>query len=510
MRRASPRGLQFLQISRIRAAPRVSLPACAARIVLRSRAVADPHYDVAVIGGGPGGYVAAIRAGQLGMKAVCVDERERPGGTCLHVGCIPSKALLDSTERFREACDVLGTHGIEVGEPKLDLGAMAARKDEVVETLTAGVGQLLDKHGVAYRRGRGRPLGEGAIEIDAVDGEGGRLYADHVILATGSTPVTLPDVEIDEARILTSTGALALREVPERLLVIGAGYIGLELGSVWSRLGAETVCIEVMDHVLPGMDRELGEALQLELEAQGLAFRLGCQVRSARSEENGVVVEVASADDPEGATETLRGSHLLVAVGRRPNTRGLALEEVGVETDEDGFVRTGEGFATSAEDVHAVGDLAGGPMLAHKAMDEGVACVEAIAGKGPGYVNYEAIPSVVYTWPEVASVGRTEQALEAEGVAYRTGRFRFRHNPRALCTGDTAGFAKVLACADTGAVLGAHVVGPHAGTLIHEVVVAMELGGSAEELGRTCHGHPTWNEAIREAALAVHGRALHG
>lgn len=470
--------------------------------------VTHDRYDVIVIGAGPGGYVAAIRAAQLGLRAACVDARDRLGGTCLNVGCIPSKALLDSTGRLRSARHDLSQHGIACEDLSFDLAAMMARKDEAVERLTGGIGQLFAHHGIEHVRGRGRLTDPGIVEVEPDDGDPVRLRADHVILATGSLPVEMPDAQADGKRILTSTGALALDEVPEHLVVVGAGYVGLELGSVWSRLGARITCLELTETLLPGMDTELGRALRPLLEEQGLEFRLGSEVSAARVEDDGVVLSVRAADG-EGEPEELRCSHALVAVGRRPNSEGLGLEQAGVDADEKGFVRIDERFRTTVDGVYAIGDLARPPMLAHKAQDEGVACVEALAGHGPGYVNYEAVPAVVYTWPEVASVGRSEDELRAQDVDYRAGRFPFRHNPRARCTGETAGFVKILADADDDRVLGAHVLGAHAGTLIHEIVSTMELGGSAEELGRTCHAHPTLNEAVREAALAVHDRAIH-
>jgi len=470
--------------------------------------MARAHHDLVVIGGGPGGYAAALRAAQLGLRVVCVDDRERLGGTCLNVGCIPSKALLDSSERFRSARDVLGEHGVRVGDLSLDLAAMRARADRAVETLTDGIDGLFEKRGVERQRGRGRLAGEGRVEVQASGGDAHALRADHVLLATGSVAAPLPGVEIDEEHVLSSTGALALEEVPEALVVIGAGYIGLELGSVWSRLGARVTCVEQADRILPGMDRELAEALQPVLEEQGLDFALGVEVEKVEAGESGVTVRTRPAEG-EGEGRDLEASHVLVAVGRSPASGDLGLEEAGVATDERGFVRTGERFRTGASGVYAVGDLAGEPMLAHKAQDEGVACVEAIAGRGPGWVNRETVPSIVYTHPEVASVGRSEEALEEAGIAYRVGRFPFRHNGRAVCTGETAGFVKILADAERDTVLGAHLIGADAGTLAHEIVLAGELGGSVEELGRTVRGHPTTNEAVREAALAAHDRALH-
>jgi len=467
----------------------------------------DDAFDVVIVGAGPGGYVAALRAVQLGLTAACVDPRPQPGGTCLHVGCIPSKALLHSSHLFHQARKELAAHGIAVETPSLDLAAILARKEDAVATLTRGVDQLVRKGGVELVRGRGRLAGAGRVEVETDDGDPVRtLRGEHVVLAAGSATVELPGVEVDERRILSSTGALTLDAVPDHLVVIGAGYIGLELGSVWSRLGARVTCLEATDRILPGMDADLARDLGPLLEEQGLEIRTGCAVSGAEVDGEAVRLSVEGED----GTDTLECTHVLVAVGRRPASKGLGLEEAGVETDERGFVRVGPGFRTSAEGVHAVGDLAGEPMLAHKAMDEGLACIEALADAGPGYVHYAAIPAVVYTWPEAASVGASEEELRARETSYRVGRASLRHNPRAVCTGETKGFAKILADAESDRVLGAHLLGPDAGTVIHEVVAAVELGGAAEELGRTCHGHPTLNEAVREAALAVHERPIHG
>lgn len=465
----------------------------------------EPRYDVVVIGGGPGGYLAAIRAAQLGMSVACVDERERLGGTCLNVGCIPSKALLHSTEKFREARAGLSRYGVDLDGVTLNLDAMMAQKDRAVRSLTGGITQLFRKHRVEHVRGRGRLAGPRRVDVEHA-GEARQLSARRVILATGSAPVPLPGIEADERRILTSTGALALGEVPDHLVVIGGGYIGLEMGSVWGRLGARVTCVERLERVLPGMDGELGKQMHKVLEEQGFAFRLGTEVSEARVTEEGVTLTIQSVRGEQ--REKLKCTHVLVAVGRRPYTTELGLDEVGVETDEKGFIRVDARFRTTVEDIYAIGDVVREPMLAHKAEDEALACVDGLAGR-TGHVNYDAIPAIVYTWPEVASVGRTEDALRAAGVAYRVGRFPYRANSRARCTEETVGFVKILADAETDLVLGAHILGPGAGTTIHELVTTMEFGASAEELGRTSHGHPTMNEAVREAALAVHGRALH-
>jgi len=466
-------------------------------------------FDLVVIGGGPGGYTAALRAAELGWSVACVDARERPGGTCLHVGCIPSKALLDSSHRLQAAREELEPHGIQVKDVSFDLGAMMSRKDEVVDSLTSGVAGLLERHGIEAVHGRGRLAGDDGVEVEPADtdGSGGstrRLRAEHRLLATGSRAVAVPDLPVDGEHILTSTELLALDAVPEHLVVVGAGYVGLEMASVWSRLGARVTCVEQEDHVLDGMDADVGEALHEQLAGHGVEFRLSARVASAEPGERGVSVRVSGEED-----ETLEASHCLVAVGREPFTDDLGLEDAGVELDDRGFVRLEKGFGTTAPGVHAVGDVAGPPLLAHKAQDEALACVEGLAGAGPGHVHYDAVPAVVYTWPEAASVGRTEAELRAAGADLRVGRSELRHNGRARCAGETAGFVKLLADEASGRLLGAHVVAPHAGALIHELVVAMQLGGSAEELGRTCHGHPTWNEAIREAALDAYGRGIH-
>jgi dihydrolipoamide dehydrogenase len=474
--------------------------------------MSEEAFDLVVIGGGPAGYTAAIRAAELGRRVACVDARERPGGTCLYVGCIPSKALLDSSHRLHALERGLDDHGIAAEGVSFDLGAMMARKDEVVDSLTGGVAALFERHGIEHVHGHGR-LGEpGRVVVtpaDGGDGDARELRCEHRILATGSQAVAVPDAPVDGKRILTSTEALDLDEVPEHLVVVGAGYVGLEMASVWSRLGARVTCVEQDERVLDGMDADLAAAVQEQLEGQGVEFRLCSRVAEARAEGDGVTVRVSSDDD--GDAETLDGSHCLVAVGREPRTEGVGLEDAGVELDARGFVRVEKekGFRTTVSDVHAVGDVAGPPMLAHKAQDEALACVETLADAGPGHVNYEAIPAVVYTWPEAASVGALEEELRHEGVALRVGRSEVRHNGRARCAGETDGFVKLLAEEESGRLRGAHVVAPHAAALVHELVVTMQLGGSVEELARTCHGHPTWNETIREAALDAYGRGIH-
>ncbi|HJU18769.1 MAG TPA: dihydrolipoyl dehydrogenase [Stellaceae bacterium] len=461
------------------------------------------RYDVIVIGAGPGGYVAAIRAAQLGLSTACVESRGSLGGTCLNIGCIPSKALLQSSERFVEAKSVLAEHGVRVGEVSLDLATMMARKDKVVGTLTRGVEFLFRKNKVDWLRGRGHIPAPGRVVVDGADGAAREVEAGAIIIATGSESTPLPGLDVDEKTILSSTGALALDHVPRRLAVVGAGYIGLELGSVWRRLGAEVTVVEILDHVVPAMDRELGRSLQRVLARSGIAFKLGMRVVEMRRQGEEVVLELAGA-----ARESLAVDTVLVAIGRRPYTQGLGLAAHGVAHDNRGRVVVDDGFATNVPGLYAIGDAIRGPMLAHKAEEEGSALAERLAGQQTR-VDYDAIPSVVYTWPEVASVGRTEEELQAAGIAYRAGRFPFTANPRARTNGDTEGFVKILAEEGSDRVLGVHIIGPDAGTLIAEAVLAVEFGASAEDIARTCHAHPTLNEAVKEAALAVDGRAIH-
>jgi len=458
------------------------------------------EYDLVIIGGGPGGYVAAIRAAQLGLKTACVESRETLGGTCLNVGCIPSKALLESSLRFHEAAHDLAGHGVQVGAVALDLPKMLKRKDELVGVITQGVASLFWKWKVDHVRGTGRLMGPGRVAVAGPGGES-ELACKHVILATGSVPASLPGIAWDGERIGTSTEGLAYGSVPEHLVVIGAGAIGLEIGSVWRRLGARVTVLEYLDRILPGMDLELAKAAQKSLARQGLKFKLGARVTGARAEGAGALVEV------EGSAP-LACSHVLVAVGRKPFSAGLGLEEAGVALDSKGRARVDEAFATNLPGVFAVGDLIRGPMLAHKAAEEGVACVERIA-TGHGHVNYDAIPGVVYTAPEAAGVGRTEEELAEAKVPFRKGSFPFMANGRARALGSREGFVKILAHAETDRVLGVHILGPRAGDLIAEAVAAIEFGASAEDLARTCHAHPTLAEALQEAALAVAGRARH-
>ena len=461
------------------------------------------RYDVVVIGGGPGGYVASIRAAQLGLKTACVESRGTLGGTCLNIGCIPSKALLQSSHKFAEAKRDLAKHGVKVGEVALDLVAMMDRKDKVVSTLTRGVEFLFRKNKIDWLKGEGRIAAPGRVVVTAADGTSQAVEAASIVIATGSETTPLRGIEIDEQRIVSSTGALALDRVPDRLAVIGGGYIGLELGSVWQRLGAKVTVIEVLDHIVPNMDRELGSALQRVLARSGIEFRLGTKVAAIHQAENELSFEFDSSE-----RQTLAADVVLVSVGRRPYTEGLGLEAVGVTLAEHGHIVVDNGFATNIPGVYAIGDAVHGPMLAHKAMDEGVVLAERLAGKQTS-VDYDAVPAVVYTWPEVASVGRTEEELKAVGVSYRTGKFPFTANPRARTNGYTEGFVKILAESATDRVLGVHIIGPDAGTLIAEAALAKQLGASAEDVARTCHAHPTLSEVLKEAALAVGGRAIH-
>jgi len=461
------------------------------------------RYDVMIIGAGPGGYVAAIRAAQLGLKTACIESRASLGGTCLNIGCIPSKALLQSSEKFAEAGHALAEHGVKVGEVGLDLGVMMGRKDKVVTTLTRGVEFLFRKNKVDWLKGKGRIVAPGRLAIAAADGAAPEVEATSIIISTGSESTRLPGIDIDEKRIVSSTGALSLDRVPERLTVIGGGYIGLELGSVWQRLGAKVTVVEVLDHIVPYMDRELGMALQRVLTRSALDFKLGTKVVGIRDANDGLSLELDGAE-----RQALAADVVLVSIGRRPYTEGLGLEGVGVALDEQGRVVVDDGFATNVPGIYAIGDVIRGPMLEHKAAEEGIALAERLAGQ-KSRVDYDAIPAVIYTWPEVASVGKTEEELKAAAVPYRTGKFPFTANPRARTNGYTEGFVKILAESETDRVLGVHIIGPDAGTMIAEAVLAKEFGASAEDIARTCHAHPTLSEALKEAALAVDGRAIH-
>jgi dihydrolipoamide dehydrogenase len=458
-------------------------------------------FDVIVIGAGPGGYVCAIRAAQLGMKVACVEKRQTLGGTCLNIGCIPSKALLQSSEHYEEAQHKLADHGVTVGSVKLDLARMQARKGEVVGANVKGVEFLFRKNKVTWLKGEGSITAPGTVSVAGKD-----YTAKHIVIASGSESIPLPGVEVDEKQIVTSTGGLELTNVPKHLVVIGGGYIGLELGSVWRRLGAEVTVVEFLDRLVPSMDLEVGKAFERILAKQGIKTKLKTKVMGAAKSKQGVTLKLEPADG--GAAEELTADVVLVAIGRRPYVAGLGLDKVGVALDERGRIKVDGHYATNVPGIYAIGDVITGPMLAHKAEEEGVALAEMLAGQKP-HLNYGAIPGVVYTWPEVASVGETEDQLKARGVAYKVGKFPFTANGRARAMGDMDGFVKILADKATDKVLGAHIIGPDAGTLIAELALAMEFGASAEDVARTCHAHPSLNEAVKEAALAVDGRALH-
>ena len=458
-------------------------------------------YDVIVIGSGPGGYVCAIRCAQLGLKTACVEKRETLGGTCLNIGCIPSKALLQSSEKFDEASRHLADHGVVVGDVSLDLPAMMAHKDKVVQANVSGVEFLFRKNKVDWLKGAGRITAPDTVVV------GDQTYTTKsIVIATGSDVAPLKGIEIDERRIVSSTGALALEAVPEHLVVVGGGYIGLEMGSVWQRLGAEVTVVEFLDRILPGMDGEVSKQMQRILAKQGMTFRLGTKVTTATASDKGVALTVEPAAG--GDAESLEADVVLVAIGRIPMTNGLGLEDVGVALDDRGRVKTDGHFKTNVPGIYAIGDVINGPMLAHKAEEEGVAIAEILAGQS-GHVNYDAIPGVVYTWPEVAQVGRTEEELKEAGANFRRGKFPFTANGRARAMNATDGFVKILADAKTDRVLGVHIIGAEAGTMIAECAMAMEFGASAEDIARTCHAHPTLNEAVKEAALAVDGRPIH-
>ena len=458
-------------------------------------------FDLVIIGGGPGGYVCAIRAAQNGLKVACVEKRGTLGGTCLNVGCIPSKALLQSSHLFEEASHGMAAHGIKTGKVSLDLGAMLERKDGIVGDLTKGIEFLFKKNKVTYVR-------EAAEIIDANTVKAGKetLTTKNIVIATGSYSAPLPGVEVDEKQIVSSTGALNLPKVPKSMIVIGGGVIGLELGSVWRRLGAEVTVIEFLDTIFPGMDGDVVKQATRTYKKQGIKFKMKSKVTGAKTAKAGVSLTVEPRDG--GDAETLKADVVLLAVGRKPYTDGLGLANAGLETTQHGFIEVDDHFRTKVANIYAIGDVIGGPMLAHKAEEEGVAVAD-IAANHAGHVDYNTVPGVVYTWPEIASVGQTEEKLKADGVAYNVGKFPFSANARARANGDTDGFVKILADATTDRVLGMHIVGPSAGELIQEGVLAMEFEGSAEDLARTCHGHPGVAEAVKEAALGVAGRSIH-
>lgn len=462
-------------------------------------------YDLVIIGTGPGGYVCAVRAAQLGMKVAVVEKNATLGGTCLNVGCMPSKALLHASEMFEEAEHSFAKMGVSVSAPKLDLPAMMNFKQQGIDGNVKGVDFLMKKNKIDVLKGTGKILGAGKVEVSG-DGKTETVETKSIVIATGSDIARLKGIEIDEQRIVSSTGALSLDKVPSSLLIVGAGVIGLELGSVWHRLGAKVTVVEFLDRILPGMDGEIAKQFQRILEKQGFAFKLGAKVTGVDTSGKTLIAKVEPAAG--GAAESLEADVVLVCIGRVPYTDGLGLKEGGIALDNRGRVQIDSHFSTSLKGVYAIGDVVAGPMLAHKAEDEGVACAEIIAGKA-GHVNYDVIPGVVYTTPEVSSVGKTEEELKQAGVAYTSGKFPFTANGRSKVNQTTDGFVKVLADAKTDRVLGVHIIGREAGEMIHEAAVLMEFGGSAEDLARTCHAHPTRSEAIKEAALAVGKRAIH-
>jgi len=466
--------------------------------------MSDP-YDVIIVGGGPGGYVCAIRAAQLGLKVACVEKRGSLGGTCLNVGCIPSKALLQSSHHFEAAAHEFADHGVKTGTVALDLKTMLGRKDKVVEDLTKGIEFLLKKNKVDYIIGTGTITAADTLEVKPESGKKQVLKTKNIVIATGSDVAPLSGVTIDEKQIVSSTGALSLSKVPKSLVVVGGGVIGLELGSVWRRLGAEVTVVEFLDNILPGMDGEVVKQMTRTLKKQGMKFMLKAKVTAAKASKAGVTLSVEPRDG--GTAEKIKADVVLVAIGRRPYSDGLGLDKVGVATDR-GFITTDHNLQTNVAGIFAIGDVIGGAMLAHKAEEEGIAAAEHLAGQS-GHVNYDVIPAVVYTWPEVATLGKTEEALKEAGVAYKVGKFPFSANSRARANADSEGFVKILADAKTDKVLGVHIVGPQAGDLIAEAVSVMEFGGSAEDIARTCHAHPGLSEALKEAALAVDGRAIH-
>lgn len=458
-------------------------------------------YDVIVIGAGPGGYVCAIRAAQLGFKVACVDKRDALGGTCLNVGCIPSKALLAASEKYHEALHGLGAFGIKVKGVELDFKAMMRHKDSVIESNTKGIEFLFKKNKVDWLKGEASIPAPGTVRVAGQD-----YAAKHIVIATGSEVASLPNVVIDEQRVVSSTGALSLPEIPKSMIVIGGGVIGLELGCVWSRLGTKVEVIEYLDRILPGTDGEVAKQMQRILEKQGVTFRLGAKVMKAEASKKDVTLTVEPAAG--GKAETIKADIVLVAVGRRAYTDGLGLDAIGVVRDDRGRVEVDGHFQTNVPGIYAVGDVIKGAMLAHKAEDEGVVLAELLAGQKP-HIDYNCIPGIVYTWPELAGVGKTEEQLQGDGRSYKVGKFPFTANGRARAMNEIDGFVKILSDAATDRVLGAHIVGPEAGTLIAEIVTVMEFGGSAEDIARTCHAHPTLSEVVKEAALAVSGKPIH-
>ena len=462
------------------------------------------NFQVAVIGGGPGGYVCAIRLAQLGLKTACIESRGSLGGTCLNIGCIPSKSLLNLSEEFHKVKN-LSNKGIEVGEVKLNLEKMMKSKDKAVTILTKGVEFLLKKNKVSYLKGTGSLKSKNEILIKDSSNKVRTVIADKIVIATGSVPVSLPGIEFDEKTILSSTGALKIDQVPKKMVVVGGGYIGLEMGSVWSRLGAEVHVVEFLENITPGMDKEISKEFMKILIKQGIKFHMQHKVETITKKISGAIVKTV---DKDGNKNDFDCDVVLISVGRKANIKGLNLESAGIKLDKKQRIKTDKNFKTNLDSVYAIGDVISGPMLAHKAEDEGIAVAENIAGQS-GHVNYDTIPGVIYTNPEVASIGKTEEQLKEMKIDYKIGKFSFMANSRAKAIDDTEGFVKILADANTDKVLGAHLIGPHAGELIAEIGVAMEFGASSEDIARTCHAHPTFSEAVKEAALSVDKRAIH-
>ena len=462
------------------------------------------NYDVIVIGGGPGGYVCAIRAAQLGHKTACIESRGSLGGTCLNIGCIPSKSLLHSAEMYHKANKEFDKIGITTGGLSLDISKMMKHKTKTVQGLTKGIEFLFKKNKVTYIKGHGSFNKKNEINVTTQDGSKSQIKGKHIIIATGSSVSTLPNIEIDEKIVVSSTGALDLEKVPKKMIVIGGGVIGLELGTVWMKLGAEVEVIEYMDHILPGMDKEVSDSFYKILKKQGIKFNLSSKVSGVKNNGNSASVEF----EKNGKKEKVDADVVLVCIGRKANTDGLSLENANIEKDEKGRVKIDKHFKTNKENIYAIGDVVVGPMLAHKAEEEGIAVAEMISGKF-GHVNYDVIPNVVYTHPEVASVGKTEEELKKASIEYNSGKFPFMANSRAKVNDETDGFVKILADKKTDKVLGVHIVGPDAGNLISELALAMEFGASSEDIARTCHAHPTLTEAVKEAALAVDKRQIH-
>ena len=461
-------------------------------------------FQAVVIGGGPGGYVCAIRLAQLGLKTACIEQRGSLGGTCLNVGCIPSKSLLNLSEEFHKVQN-LSNKGIEVGEVKLNLSKMMRSKEKAVTILTKGVEFLFKKNKVTYFKGSGSFKSKNEIVIKDDKNKENLIQADKIIIATGSVPVSMPGIDFDEKMIVSSTGALKLDKVPKKMVVVGGGYIGLEMGSVWSRLGTKVDVLEFLDHITPGMDKEISNEFMKILKKQGINFYLQHKVEKIKKNASNVTV---STKDQKGNIKNFECDVVLISVGRKPNTEGLNIEKIGIELDDKKRIKTDKSFKTNFDNIYAIGDVIKGPMLAHKAEDEGIAVAENIAGQS-GHVNYDTIPGVIYTTPEVASIGKTEEQLKDKNIKYKIGKFSFMANSRAKAIDDAEGFVKILADEKTDKVLGAHLIGPHAGELIAEIGVAMEFGASSEDIARTCHAHPTFSEAVKEAALSVDKRAIH-